>query len=39
MKKKTLESGSLLYQMDTNSSEMYIIQSGVVEITQKLDKG
>ena len=33
MKQKQLEKGAYLYKLDTNSSEMYIIQSGVVEIT------
>jgi len=28
-----LEAGSFLYKLDTNSEEMYVIQSGVVEIT------
>lgn len=33
MKRRELEIGSLLYQIDTNSEEMYLIQSGKVEIT------
>lgn len=39
MKKKTLERGSYLYEMETNSSEMFVIQSGMVEVVHKLDKG
>ena len=33
MKRREFELGSLLYQLDTNSEEMYLIQSGRVEIT------
>ena len=33
MKMKQLEPGALFYQIDTNSEEMYVIQSGLVEIT------
>ena len=32
MKMKQLEEGSLLYKIDTNSEEMYVLQSGLVEI-------
>jgi signal-transduction protein with cAMP-binding, CBS, and nucleotidyltransferase domain len=39
MRRKTFEEGKLLYQMDTNSKHMYVIQSGLVEIVHKLDKG
>ena len=39
MKKKTFEQGKYLYQLDTNSTQMYVIQSGLVEIVHKLDKG
>jgi len=36
MKHKQLEKGSLLYKLDTFSDEMYLIQSGVVEISHNL---
>jgi len=39
MKKKNIEKGQYLYQLDTDSEEMYVIQSGLVEIVHKLDKG
>ena len=39
MKKRILEKGSYLYEMETNSSEMFVIQSGLVEVVHKLDKG
>lgn len=33
MRRRELEMGSLLYQLDTNSVEMYLLQSGKVEVT------
>ena len=39
MKKRTYEKDSLLYELDTNSEEMYVIQSGMVEIVHTMDKG
>uniref|UniRef100_A0A7S3CT47 Cyclic nucleotide-binding domain-containing protein n=1 Tax=Strombidium rassoulzadegani TaxID=1082188 RepID=A0A7S3CT47_9SPIT len=39
MKQKQIEKNSFLYKMDTCSEEMYLIQSGLVEIVHKLDKG
>lgn len=39
MKRKTLERGKYLYKIDTNSEEMYVLQSGLVEITHKMDRG
>ena len=39
MKKKTFEKGSYLYKMGTNSKEMYVIQSGLVEVVHTLDEG
>lgn len=35
---KQYEAGHLLYQLDTDSEEMYVIQSGLVEICHELDK-
>ena len=29
----------MLYELDTNSEEMYVIQSGLVEIVHTMDKG
>lgn len=37
MKHRLLKRGSLLYKLNTNSSEMYLIQSGHVEIVHKFD--
>ena len=34
-----MEANSYLYQLDTNSDEMYVIQSGLVEIYHSFDKG
>ena len=39
MKIRSYEKGSLVYQIDTNSEEMYVLQSGLVEIVHKMDKG
>ena len=39
MKMRQLEVGSYLYRIDTNSEEMYVIQSGLVEIVHKMDNG
>ena len=39
MERQTFEKDSYLYKMDTNSSEMYVIQSGMVEVVHKLDQG
>lgn len=39
MKFRQYKRGSLLYQVDTNSEEMYLIQSGDVEIVHKMDGG
>lgn len=39
MKPRSLEEGSYLYRLNQNSDEMYVIQSGYVEISHKLDKG
>ena len=39
MKKKTFEKGSLLCQKESRSTEMYVIQSGQVEIVSTMDKG
>ena len=39
MKQRQYEKGSYLYWMDTNSEEMFLIQSGLVEITHRHDKG
>ena len=36
---RTLERGSFLSSIGENSSAMYVLQSGLVEITHKLDKG
>lgn len=36
MKHKQLEKGSYLYKLDTYSSEMYLIQSGLVEVSHEL---
>jgi CRP-like cAMP-binding protein len=38
MKPKTYEKGSCLYKRDDNSTEMYCIQSGMIEIFHYLDK-
>ena len=39
MKKKTFEQGKFLYKLNTDSTSMYVIQSGLVEIVHQLDKG
>jgi CRP-like cAMP-binding protein len=39
MKQRQLEKGSLLYRIDTFSDEMYVLQSGLVEITHQMDNG
>jgi len=36
---RSLERGSYLYNIGEYSTKMYVIQSGMVEITHKLDKG
>jgi len=36
MKQKQLEKDSYLYKLDTYSSEMYVIQSGMVEVSHEL---
>ena len=37
MRRRELEMGSLLYQLDTNSVEMYLLQSGKVEVTHFIE--
>ena len=39
MKQRTLEAQSYLYQLDTNSEEMFVLNSGLVEIYHSFDKG
>jgi CRP-like cAMP-binding protein len=39
MKQRSLEKNSLLYKIDTYSEEMFVLQSGLVEITHKMDNG
>jgi signal-transduction protein with cAMP-binding, CBS, and nucleotidyltransferase domain len=38
MKRKTLEKGSFIYKRDDESQEMYLIQSGMIEIYHYTDK-
>lgn len=39
MKPRQLERGNYVYKMDTTSDEMYVIQSGIVEICHTQDNG
>jgi len=39
MNRRLYNKDDLLYKMNTNSTEMYVIQSGLVEIVHTMDKG
>jgi len=39
MKHRELEANAFLYRIDTYSEELYVLQSGMVEIVHKMDKG